>query len=351
MNYTKLVSKIWILTFSALVLNSIMVSTLIAQRETFEQRQIRYHNNLDAYEYSKRQQEINNGDDGGFFLFGLLLIGGAIYSNYQSSTYQESQYYSRRYKRRFVPRPPAFILGGSIPLYKTDINDEWKNGLSGTLKGEFLLLGTRGNYPNFGLYVNAGHSTYRYNLPFTERQYYLGHEFVFEGDPSLAYAINSTLSEDEEISKRIALTETAINLGISLKTFFSGGIFLDAGAGIKLNRKLKLRFGQDYKYLKGVNRIKSYKLDGIGEIESKPYLFNLKDTYLEFGLGKIFQGKNSPFHVKLTGKLFQLDYTNTIGHNVFYKVDERLTPVDISANKLAYSVGFEMAWLFGRFTR
>ncbi|MEM1120518.1 MAG: hypothetical protein AAGJ18_08705 [Bacteroidota bacterium] len=353
MNYTKFISSIGIFSFCMLFSLETQGRCLCYPNcpETFEQRQQRYHNNYDGYLNSRQQREVNNGDDGGFFLFGALLVGGAIYSAYQSSTYHKSQYYNRRYKRRFVPRPPAFILGGSIPLYKTGVNDEWKNGLSGALKGEFLLIGSRGSYPNVGLYVNAGHSTYRYNLPFTERQYYLGHEFVYEGDPSLAYPINPTLSEEEEVSKRIALTETAINLGASFKTFFSGGLFIDVGAGIKLNRQLQLRFGQEYSYLGSGHRIRAHKMDGIGEIENKPYLFDLKDTYMEFGLGKIFQGKKMPFHVKLTGQLFQLDYANTTGHNVYQKVDNQLMPVEVTANKLAYSIGIEMAWLFGRFTR
>ena len=158
--------------FNTLIFSYLIVlfscTDLIAQ-ETFEQKQRRYNETSEAVEEEKRrrkQQELRDGDDGGFLLLGLILIGDAIYSASQSSSYNQSRYYNSRYRRRFVPRPPAFILSAAIPVHKTRINDHWQQGVSTEFKAEFLLFGTRGRYPNIGLYANASISKYIYIFTF-----------------------------------------------------------------------------------------------------------------------------------------------------------------------------------------
>lgn len=311
-----------------------------------------------GYEASRREHERQSADsdDSGLILMGIVLFGAAAYvsgqqSGYTSTQPQQSKYYNRRYNRRFVPRPPAFILAGSIPLYKSRINEHWKGGLSGEIKAEFLVIGNRGRYPNFGLYANAAYSAYRYNLPFSDRQYYLGHEFVNRGVPNAIYPINRQVPEEEKTSKTIGLSEKSVNLGVSLKTFFKGGVFLDVGAGYKLNRKVTLEFAEDFVYLTNGHRINNYSFKEVADVSHQPYLFNYKDTYVDFGIGKIFQGKNTPIHIKLAGKLFQMDLAKTAGKDLFFRENEQIVPVDLAAPKLGYSISFEMAWIFGRFTR
>lgn len=323
--------------------------------ETYEERQRRYNDNVDAYTYSeerrrKRQQEINDGDDGGLILLGALLIGGAIYSAHQSSTYHRSRYYNSRYRRRFVPRPPGFILGGSLALHKNRINEHWQRGLSGDLKAEFLILGSRGKYPNIGLYANGSISNYQYQLPFSEDQYYLGHDFVEGGDPTLIYKVNSQVPEEDKNAKFIALNERSKNVGLSLKTFFKGAVFLDVGAGVKIKREVSVKFAEGYRYLGGNYRIKRNTFRDVVTTENKPYLFDIKNSFLDFGIGKMFRGKKSPFYVKLSGKLFQLDYSKTDVNKIYLRNDQVYKNVNIDS-KLGYSINIEVAMLFGRFMK
>lgn len=309
-----------------------------------------YHKEAMSDAASKRSQEMRNGDDGGLFLLGVLLVGGVAYNAAESAGYIKSDYYSPKHKRRFVPKAPTFTFGAGITLFKNEINEHFESWISGDLKLEFLLVGNRGKYPHIGLYATGTLSRYMYELPFDERPYFLGDDFIADGTPGSFYPLTQTASESNAAKERILLYERFNTAGLSLRSIFESGFFFDIGGGLKMARSLKLNFGEDYNYLEGNAQLKEQRFPDIGIINSEPYVFGLKNSFLEGGLGIQFQNRETPFYVRLSSRLFQLDYSKSNLLNIYTEENSIFTPIDFD-QKLGFSLSLDVAITMGRFTK
>lgn len=240
----------------------------------------------------------------------------------------------RSYKKTEFERIPKLIVRGDLPLYKNRINEHWRGGFSYKIKTELLLIGKRGRFPHYGLYGGATFANNRYNLPFTQKQYYLSHTMVSNGEEGVFYPLNQHRTQENRYSKWIIFSDKSFDLGLSFKTFLQNGFFFDVGGVVKTNRKMRIEFGKKENYLQQGHQISANRFEDVTTVIQKPMLFNLQNSYVEFGVGKA----DGEAIIKLSTTLFQLDHIASKNVIIYHEdANGNLEAVQFT-QKLGYSI-------------